>query len=74
MLTNALDGWADAWVDGVIHILRAYAQNGAPKRKVKDWMGRWWTLWGACDLLPMGEKVIAVGPSSLNPLLSEPTR
>lgn len=69
VLTNALDGWADAWVDGVINILRAYAQNGAPSRKVKDWSGRWWTLWGAYDLLPMGEKAVVVGPSSLNPML-----
>jgi CubicO group peptidase (beta-lactamase class C family) len=69
VLANALDGWADPWVDGVIHILRTYAQNGAPSCKVKDWSGRWWTLWGAYDLLPMGEKVIAAGPASLNPML-----
>lgn len=69
MLTNAIDGWAGVWVDGSIHILRAYAQNGAPTRKVKDWSGRWWTLWGAVDLLPMGDKVMAAGPGFLNPLL-----
>jgi CubicO group peptidase (beta-lactamase class C family) len=68
-LTNAIDGWAGQWVDGSIHILRAYAQNGAPTRKVKDWGGRWWTLWGAIDLLPMGNKVVAVGPGFVNPLL-----
>jgi CubicO group peptidase (beta-lactamase class C family) len=69
ILTNALDGWADAWVDGAIHILRAYAQKGASKGKVKDWRGRWWTLWGAYDLLPTGAGVIAVSPASLNPML-----
>ena len=67
VLTNAIDGWAGPWVDG--HILRAYAQNGAPARKVRDWSGRWWTLWGALDLLPMGKNVLAVAPGFLNPVL-----
>jgi hypothetical protein len=49
--------------------MRAYAQNGAPARKVRDWNGRWWTLWGAVDLLPMGNKVMAVGPGFLNPMI-----
>jgi CubicO group peptidase (beta-lactamase class C family) len=70
VLTNALDGCADIWVDGTIHILYMFAQNGAPTRTVKDWSGRWWTLWSAYDLLPMGEKVMALGPASLNPMLS----
>jgi len=69
VLTNAIDGWAGMWVDGLIHILRAYARNGAPTRKVKDWGGRWWTLWGAVDLLPMGNKVVVVGPGFSNPLI-----
>jgi CubicO group peptidase (beta-lactamase class C family) len=69
VLTNAIDGWAHPWVDGAIHILRAYAQNGAPTRKVKDWSGRWWTLWGAVDLLPMGDKVVAAGPGFTNPFI-----
>ena len=48
VLTNAIDGWAEAWVDDAIHILvlSAFAQNGAPKRQTRDWSGRGWTLWG----------------------------
>ena len=69
VLTNAIDGWAGLWVDGVIHILRAYEKHGAPTRRVKDWRGRWWTLWGALDFLPMGNKVIAAAPGFANPLL-----
>jgi len=69
VLTNAIDGWAALWVDGSIHILQAYAQNGPPAGKVKDWSGRWWTLWGALDLLPMGNKILATAPGVLNPLL-----
>jgi hypothetical protein len=69
VLTNALDGWADSWIDGVVQILRAHSQHGAPADEVKDWLGRWWTLWGPYDLLPMGHKVIAISPTSLNPML-----
>jgi hypothetical protein len=68
VLTNALDGWAAVWVDGIMHILQAYARNGAPTRATRDWSGRWWTLWGATDLLPMGNKVLLAGPGFINPL------
>jgi len=69
VLTNAIDGWADAWVDGAIHILRGFAQHGVPERKARDWSGRWWSLWGAYDLLPMGGKVVVASTASLNPML-----
>jgi CubicO group peptidase (beta-lactamase class C family) len=68
VLTNAIDGWAGLWVDGVMHILRAFSQRGAPSRKVSDWSGRWWTLWGAVDLVPMGDKVLVVAPGFINPV------
>lgn len=68
VLTNAVDSPAHFWMDGLIHILRSYAQNGAPSRKVGDWTGRWWTLWGAIDLLPMGNKVLVAAPVFFDPL------
>jgi CubicO group peptidase (beta-lactamase class C family) len=68
VLTNAIDGWAGLWLDGVMHILRAFSRNGAPSRKVSDWAGRWWSLWGAVDLVPMGDKVLTVGPGFINPI------
>src|SRR5207247_5945918 len=69
VLTNAIDGWAGLWVDGAIHIQQAYARYGSPARMVKDWRGRWWSLWGAIDVLPMGNKVIVAAPGFANPLL-----
>ena len=68
VLTNSIDGWAGIWVDGIMHVLQAFARNGAPSRKVRDWSGRWWTLWGAVDLLPMGNKVMVASPGFVNPL------
>lgn len=67
VLTNAVDGWAGLWGDGVVHIMQAFARNGAPDRKTKDWSGRFWSLWGAVDLLPMGGKVLAITPGFINP-------
>jgi CubicO group peptidase (beta-lactamase class C family) len=69
VLTNAIDGLAVAWMDGIIHILRAFAIKGAPTRRVRDWDGRWWGLWGAVDLVPIGNRVIVASPSLPNPLL-----
>ena len=69
ILTNANDGWAGVWLDGAMHILRAFASRGAPKRRVRDWTGRWWSTWGAIDLVPVGKLVIATNPHLLNPFV-----
>lgn len=69
VLTNSLDGLAGAWLEGIAHILRAFARHGAPSRRLADWRGRWWSLWGATDLVPMGDKVFAAVPGAWNPFL-----
>jgi CubicO group peptidase (beta-lactamase class C family) len=69
ILTNAADGLAVFWLDGAMHILRAFAERGAPKRRVRDWAGRWWGTWGAVDLVPIGNQVIVANPQMLNPFL-----
>ena len=67
VLCNALDGFSWPWVDGMLQILQAFAVNGAPSAKTRDWSGRWWSLWGATDLVPMREKVFAVSPGLAAP-------
>jgi CubicO group peptidase (beta-lactamase class C family) len=69
ILTNATDGWAHLWWGGIMQILAAFAKHGAPSAKVRDWTGRWWTQWGAIDLLPMGRRVLIAGPAMLNPVM-----
>ena len=69
VLTNASDGWAHPWLDGVLHILRCYARNGAPTRGLSDWSGRWWSVWGAIDLVPTARRVLVAMPGLANPLL-----
>lgn len=67
ILTNAIDGLAEQWLDGVTQILATFAKNGAPSPRVRDWTGRWWTLWRAVDFVPMGHKVIVAKPDLLTP-------
>ena len=52
-----------------MHILRAFATRGAPTRRVRDWTGRWWSQWGAVDLVPMGNLVMAANPHAINPFM-----
>jgi D-alanyl-D-alanine carboxypeptidase len=68
VLTNAADGASHLWLDGSLHVLRAFARHGAPSRKTAAWHGRWWSLWGAFDLLPMQDKVLVANPLAANPV------
>jgi CubicO group peptidase (beta-lactamase class C family) len=67
ILTNASDGMANEWVQGVIHILATFAKHGPPAPRLADWTGRWWSLFGAIDLVPMGRKVLVADPDLLAP-------
>jgi D-alanyl-D-alanine carboxypeptidase len=68
VLTNAADGAAHAWLDGALHVLRAFSRHGAPSRRTAAWSGRWWSLWGAVDLLPMQGTVLVANPLLPNPV------
>jgi CubicO group peptidase (beta-lactamase class C family) len=70
LLINATDGLPAALVDGALRILQAFAEHGPPAKRLADWSGRWWSLWGVADLVPMGNKVFATFPQELNPLLA----
>ena len=67
VFTNATDGWSGFWLDGVMHILRTFANRGVAARRLRDWSGRWWSTWGALDLVPMRDVVIAANPHAGNP-------
>jgi CubicO group peptidase (beta-lactamase class C family) len=69
VLTNASDGLAWPWLDGVLHVARALAQKGEPTEDVLGWTGRWWNAWGALDLLPAGNRVLIAVPGFLNPVM-----
>jgi CubicO group peptidase (beta-lactamase class C family) len=70
ILINATDGLPAALADGALRILQAFAEHGAPAKRLADWRGRWWSLWGVLDLLPMGNKVFVTLPQEFNPLLA----
>src|SRR3546814_2442222 len=68
VLTNAVDGMAHQWSDGILHILRGFAGRGAPTARTRDWSGRWWTLWNVVDLVAMRDHVLIAAPGKINPL------
>jgi CubicO group peptidase (beta-lactamase class C family) len=70
ILTNSVDGLAELWLDGATSILRIFADRGAPKRRIRDWTGRWWTLWTAVDLVPLGDRVVVANPNFINPFMA----
>jgi D-alanyl-D-alanine carboxypeptidase len=72
VLTNAVDGMAGPWMEGALSILRRFATEGAPAKSVADWAGRWWSTWGAADLVPMGKKVLVAAPGLPHPFLKAP--
>jgi CubicO group peptidase (beta-lactamase class C family) len=69
VLTNASDGMADAWLEGALQILKRFQSEGAPGTATADWSGRWWSVWGATDLVSMGDKVLLAAPGMTNPFL-----
>jgi D-alanyl-D-alanine carboxypeptidase len=71
VLTNAADGLSHPWLEGALQVLQAFAHHGAPAgKKLKDWQGRYWNLWGAFDLLPVGgDRVLVANPGLMNPVL-----
>jgi CubicO group peptidase (beta-lactamase class C family) len=69
ILANATDAPTDFWSDGALGVLRAFRTRGAPPESARDWSGRWWSPWGAVDLLPCGSRVILATPGLYNPLL-----
>ena len=67
VLTNASDGLSWPWAEGIESILEFFKAHGAPGKREAAWAGRWWSLGGATDVVPMGKVVYIVGPSMFPP-------
>ena len=63
VLCNANDSWSWPWADAIDNILTTFRQHGAPTRQAAAWTGRWWSIHGATDLVPMGQIVKAISPA-----------
>ncbi len=70
VLSNASDGMAYPWADGILHVLARFASGGAPDAALADWTGRWWSVWGATDLVAVGKQVLLAAPAWFKPLQS----
>ncbi len=67
ILSNAIDGMAPVWADGIIDVLSTLARGGAPRGSARRWTGRWWNAWGVSDLVPVGARVLVARPVQPNP-------
>lgn len=67
IITNSADGLAAVWLDGTIRILREFSLRGPSSAKTRSWQGRWWSLWGAGDLVPFADHVVVANPEMANP-------
>src|SRR5262249_882858 len=63
IVTNAIDGNAYQWIAGALQIMATFARNGPAADAVRDWGGRWWSIWNTTDLVPMGAKGLAANPA-----------
>ncbi|TPW26231.1 serine hydrolase domain-containing protein [Pararhizobium mangrovi] len=67
VVSNAIDGPAEEWLEGIVSILAKFHEEGAPKPAVEGWAGRWWTVWSPIDLVPMGGKVAVSAVGAAQP-------
>lgn len=67
VLTNAIDGLAHPWIEGVAHILKRFCELGAPTPTTQGWNGRWWSIWNCGDLVPFENKVLIANPALFQP-------
>ena len=67
VLTNAIDGPAEAWSEGVIGILKTFATRSPPSARPRPWSGRWWQLKQAIDLVPFADRAAVALPRLLDP-------
>lgn len=68
VLTNSSDGRAREWADAALAIFRRFASAAQAPSGSQDWTGRWWSIWGAVDLVPLGEKILVAPPALLESL------
>ena len=65
VLTNASDGPAETWAEGIVRILKTFRDNPLPGSSTNSWTGRWWNSGEAVDLVPLWQPRPrgAAGPS-----------
>ena len=69
VIVNAFEVSPLVLVDGLVAIMRAFREGGAPSAATARWSGRWWSVAGATDLVPLRDKVLVVAAAQANPLL-----
>ena len=74
VLTNAIDGPAASWADGVIKIIAAAGEEpgegeacGLTEDATSRFCGRYASLWGVLDLVRLGDRLMLISPGADDP-------
>ena len=65
--THATDGEPNGLAENTLRILQTFATNGPASKKTADWSGRFWSVWGPADFVPMAGKILVAQPGQPNP-------
>ena len=64
---HATDGEPNGLAENTLRILQTFATNGPAGKKIADWSGRFWSVWGPADFIPMASKILIAQPGQPNP-------
>ncbi len=67
ILTNANDGLAETWSEGIIEIFKTFKCHAPPRGRTLAWSGRWWNLSEAIDLVAFRDRVLVASPDRIRP-------
>lgn len=71
VLTNAIDGPAEALASGVVKLINRAAETDVPPADpnldLDRFTGRFFSLWGVVDIFRLGDRLCAIDPEMLDP-------
>lgn len=70
---HATDGEPQGMLESAARILQTFKRLGPPSSRTADWNGRFWSLWGANDLVPFASCVMVAQPGMADPFADAST-
>jgi D-alanyl-D-alanine carboxypeptidase len=67
LLINSIDGPAQSWTNGIVAILDEFRKRAASEKPREEWCGRWHSILGTIDLVPIGERILINRPANSVP-------
>ncbi len=64
---HAADGEPQGMLESAARILQTFKRLGPASKRSADWSGRFWSPWGATDLVPFASRVLVAQPGMADP-------